>query len=388
MSIVDGYDFTHPLDRQTLNSLKAIPGFSKAIKAYMRLVSDRQIHLHNMSSKLLLGPNQLPEIYNLLPPVCERLGIEVPPLYLVLDPNPNAYTRGDNLPEITLTSGLLDLMSDDEIQVVMAHECGHIVCHHVLYHQIGTIILSGASGAIGVPIISQALNYAFLTWMRCSEFSADRAAGLFAGDSTKVARMLMRFTGCPARLDESTSLELFMSQAESYDAFMNDSGWNKFLGTMAYLGNDHPLTAVRANEITKWMANPEVQRVVADLNSGVFKPTITQFDGRVIAPGAPNLLGEGSSKCPSCGGENQPGSSFCGFCGAPMMMPPSICPSCGTPATPGSRFCVKCGNALAAPVGGAITPMQPSNVLRKPLGQKGTDRIRENLNGALNGLRR
>ena len=385
MSIIESFDFTHPLDRQTLDSLKAIPGFTKATKAYMRLVSDRKVHMSNMSSKILLGPNQLPEIYRLLPPVCERLGIEVPPLYLELSSSVNARTSGDNIPEITLTSSLLDIMSDEEIQIIMAHECGHIICHHVLYMQLGRVVLAGASGALGIPIVSQALEYAFAAWMRCSELSADRAAGLFAGDEKKVARVLMRLSGCPSRLDGSASVELFMRQAESYDVFLNDSGWNRFLGTMAYMEDYHPLNAVRANEIAKWMAYPEVRRVIDDLDSGVFKPSVTQFSGQTAPPAATEAAVAscaGEAPCPKCGAANQPGSAFCAYCGTSMASAPT-CPSCGAQQQFGARFCAKCGSPVAAPgtntAGVAARPQEPS---RRPFGQKGTDKIRENLNQA------
>jgi Zn-dependent protease with chaperone function len=110
-------------------------------KEVLNLISEKSFFIENMSGKIKLGPNQMPEIYNLLPPICEKLGIDEPELYLELNRNPNAYTFGDSMVAIVLTSGLLETFSSEEIQVIIAHECGHILCHHTLYKTIARMIL-------------------------------------------------------------------------------------------------------------------------------------------------------------------------------------------------------------------------------------------------------
>jgi hypothetical protein len=49
-------------------------------------------------------------------------------------------------------------------------------------------------------------------------------------------------------------------------------------------------------------------------------------------------------KCPSCGSINPDGRSFCGDCGAKLMV---RCPLCGNKSLPGKKFCADCGAALA-----------------------------------------
>ncbi len=88
----------------------------------------------NMATAIRLSPTQLPKLYNHLPPICEKLGIAEPEFYLQMDPVPNAWTFGDTKIFITITSGLVELLNDEELDAVIAHECGHILCHHVLYH--------------------------------------------------------------------------------------------------------------------------------------------------------------------------------------------------------------------------------------------------------------
>ena len=99
---INPYLFIHKDDQLALNALKAIPGFTPLVKAFMKFGSEEIFKIENMSSNLKLGPNQLPEYYNMLPPICNKLGIDIPDLYLKLDVNANAYTSGDTNPFIVI----------------------------------------------------------------------------------------------------------------------------------------------------------------------------------------------------------------------------------------------------------------------------------------------
>ena len=372
MTVYDYYNFTHEFDAQALSAMRSIPGFDKALKAYMRGVTDRMIHMGNMSNKVLLSENQLPRVYRLLPPICERFGIEVPPLYLEFNPEMNAYTRGDNIPDVTITSGLLDNMNDEEVQIVMAHECGHIVCHPVLYQTMGSMVLSGAAAIAGIPLLGDALEMGFSYWMRCAEFSADRAAALFCGDGEKVARIMFRLAGATSVYQDEMNLELFMSQAGSYRDFMNDSNWNKFLNFSMIAYNSHPLLAVRASEIVEWCKQPDFANVCKALDEGAGQytpPTPEAFAAMAAA-----------SWCQQCGYQNAPGTTFCVNCGnslaAPMPATPSACPVCGAALQPDENFCQTCGTPVG---GGSVAPAvapQPTS----------TDKIRGNLRNAVSNV--
>ena len=89
------YFYMHDSDRIALQALKAIPGFTQLFKAFMKVWSEKQFRIQNMSTNLRISEKQLPKYYEMLPPICEKLGIEVPELYLELDVVPNAYTAGD-----------------------------------------------------------------------------------------------------------------------------------------------------------------------------------------------------------------------------------------------------------------------------------------------------
>lgn len=88
---IDANYFMHDSDRAALQALKAIPGFTPLLKAYMKVWSEQQFRIQNMATNLRLSEKQLPKYYNMLLPICEKLGIDVPELYLTHDVEPNAW---------------------------------------------------------------------------------------------------------------------------------------------------------------------------------------------------------------------------------------------------------------------------------------------------------
>ena len=69
-----------------------------------------------------------PEFHALVKQLADRAGLPMPKTYIVDDPHPNAFATGRN-PEnaaVAATSGLLDMLTRDEIAGVMAHELAHV----------------------------------------------------------------------------------------------------------------------------------------------------------------------------------------------------------------------------------------------------------------------
>ena len=197
---VDATYFLHPSDKAAMSALRAIPGFHQLMKAFMSVWNEKLFRIENMSGRIRINENQLSKYYDLLPPICEKLGIDVPELYLELNVAPNAYTYGDTKPFIVITSGLLETIPEELLPTVLAHECGHIACHHTLYTTIGRMLLSGAATLITnfIPygnVAIQPIILAFYYWMRCSEFSADRAAVICDGNADNTERVCMHLAG-------------------------------------------------------------------------------------------------------------------------------------------------------------------------------------------------
>ena len=255
--------YVHDSDRIALDALKAIPGFTPLLKAFMKVWNEKQFYIQNMSTNLRISDKQLSKYYEMLPPICEKLGIEVPELYLELDVNANAYTAGDTKPFIVITSGLLETMPEELIPTVLAHECGHIACHHVLYSTMGRIILSEAINFLGLSeLAATPIQMAFYYWMRCSELSADRAAAICDGSPDKVVEMCMRFAGFDKDINAIGNVEEFMNQAHEYVEMMKDSKWNKTLEFLMFNNRTHPLNAVRAYECNEWCKTEKYEKIL------------------------------------------------------------------------------------------------------------------------------
>lgn len=251
-------DLIHPEDAKTLKALKNIPALPTIMEKVFQYGYDEISWSENVTSNLRLSENQMPEIYNRLPPICERLGIPVPELYLQMTPIPNAWTSGHSKPYIVLTLGLIKRVKDEELDAVLAHECGHIVCQHVLYQTLASAIFSfgdsmadsflGTIGSAALKPVRQAL----IAWSRASELSADRIACLFVPAQT-LAKALARISLIPRYIVDNMDINAWAMQGKDFEDLKDGSAWNKIVRWMANSDADHPYHPVRVYEALMWI---------------------------------------------------------------------------------------------------------------------------------------
>ena len=250
---IDYKSFIHPQDRAALEALKKVPFFDTAVKAFMKVYDERVQHAINMASNVRLGPNQYPEVYGYLVEICAKLGIEVPELYIMLGPAPNAWTFGDTKPFITITSGLMAMAKPREIYATIAHECGHIICRHVLYSSVAAKLFQLGYGIFGiVRAAAQPLMWAFQYWRRKSELSADRVEAYCLGETDTFIRESMRFCGCGDVEITPEMMDAFMKQAAAYEGELKDSFYEKALQAFYIKDMDHPFMTIRCLEVKRW----------------------------------------------------------------------------------------------------------------------------------------
>ncbi|MDO5565052.1 MAG: M48 family metallopeptidase [Planctomycetia bacterium] len=242
--------FIHPEDMSAMNALKAVPGFEGLVRKVMAGTIEKMFYGECLGTNIKLGPSQLPEFYQLLPPVCEKFNIPVPPLFLEMSPIPNAYTYGDKVPFIVMSSGLLEYMSKEEVQIVLAHECGHIVCHHSLYTMMSVIIGYGLSW---IPTsLTELLKLPIYRWRRMSEFSADRAGAVFAGNAQKYLDIIIRLSGGKSEFTKRVNTAAYQEQVNEYDAILNDTAVESAMQSYLLLWSTHPFASMRSREILNW----------------------------------------------------------------------------------------------------------------------------------------
>lgn len=88
--------------------------------------SDR-IVLWSYGAKVV-GPQELPRVYNIVNKICLKSGMPMPKLAIVRTQTPNAFATGRNQKNavVAVTEGILDILTDDELEGVLAHEMAHI----------------------------------------------------------------------------------------------------------------------------------------------------------------------------------------------------------------------------------------------------------------------
>jgi heat shock protein HtpX len=89
---------------------------------------------------------QLPRLYRVMERLAAKANIPVPKLYVVPDQAPNAFATGRNPQHasVAVTEGLLQLMNDDELEGVIAHELSHVRNYDILI----TSVAATLAGAI------------------------------------------------------------------------------------------------------------------------------------------------------------------------------------------------------------------------------------------------
>lgn len=259
--------FQHPSDNKATDSLKAIPGIDKAVAKVMEYGLERLAYLDNTASNVRVSEKMFPGMYKSLKWGCRILDLEEPELYVSLDPTPNAYTYGHTNPFITITSGLVDLLTPEECFFVIGHELGHIKADHVLYtiiaHNIKELMARVGQATLGIGnLLGQGLVYALLEWHRKAELTADRAGLLCVQNMDVCINTFMKMAGGAASLAAEMDRDEFLTQIRSYED-ADRSALNKAYKILLTADRTHPYAILRAKELDLWH-NEHYEDLVAE----------------------------------------------------------------------------------------------------------------------------
>ncbi len=257
-------EFRHPLDFEATNSLKQLPGLDLMVRQLLGALGEQFFYLENIASSVLVNEQQLPELHQSLLEACQILDLEAPQLYVRQNPIPNAYTfamRGKQ-PFMVLHTSLISMLTPAEIQAVMAHELGHLKCEHGVYLTLANLILLAAGQLPNLGgLIAQGLQSQILQWLRCAEFSCDRAALLATQDPRVVSSVLMKLAGGSPTLSPQLNLDAFLAQAETYD-IISETEMGRIFKEAQSSQLTHPLPVLRAREIQRWASSKNYESVL------------------------------------------------------------------------------------------------------------------------------
>jgi len=85
---------------------------------------------------------QLPRVYQVVERLTQKAGLPMPKIYVIPTESPNAFATGRNPQHasVAVTQGILNLLSDDELEGVLAHELGHVNNRDILISSIAATI--------------------------------------------------------------------------------------------------------------------------------------------------------------------------------------------------------------------------------------------------------
>ncbi|HKD02436.1 MAG TPA: M48 family metalloprotease, partial [Terriglobales bacterium] len=81
---------------------------------------------------------QLPRVYSVVERITQKIGLPMPKIYVIPTDSPNAFATGRNPrhASVAVTQGILNLLNDEELEGVLAHEIGHVSNRDILISSI------------------------------------------------------------------------------------------------------------------------------------------------------------------------------------------------------------------------------------------------------------
>ncbi|WP_121254404.1 M48 family metallopeptidase [Nocardioides ferulae] len=252
----------HPADQGALVALRKLKGFDSLLKAVSGLFNERAVRLVYLGSAVRVDERQFARLHRLLGEVGRTLDApELPEMYVIANPVPGALTIGMNKPFIVLNSGLVDLLDEEELRFVIAHELGHAMSGHAVYQtllqrllQLSGVFASVPVGGLGFRAIMAALH----EWSRKAELSADRAGLLATQDPATAFRVPMKLAS-GGHLDDLDATSFFAQGQEYDEADLRDS----VLKLLLVENRSHPFLVVRAAELRRWVDSGDYAKIVA-----------------------------------------------------------------------------------------------------------------------------
>lgn len=127
-----------------------------------------QYALANMLLVAMTGAKEIrkrdnPRLYNIIENLSREGRLPMPKVYIIQDSAPNAFASGRDPKHaiVAATTGLLDVMNDEEVRAVMAHEMSHVKNYDIRVSMIvfGLVAVVGAICDLGIRMMFWGSGY-------------------------------------------------------------------------------------------------------------------------------------------------------------------------------------------------------------------------------------
>jgi len=214
-------------DGQAMNTLHSM----SVLNTVARTVSDKvgRPWIEATYNGILIGPNQLPNVWKLAVLAARLIGVPyMPDVYVSGDSMWNTYTFGsDTSSFIVLGTAILTNFHNDDLLFVLAREMGHCRAGHALWKTVirfvagemspaSGLLSGGLLGAISpTKLIGGALEMPLMAWSRQSDVTADRAGLLAIGDVALARRVLLTWSIRSSTILKQVNIEQWMKQEDA-----------------------------------------------------------------------------------------------------------------------------------------------------------------------------
>jgi heat shock protein HtpX len=169
-----------------------------------------------------IGPNDDPALWQIVEDLSQRAGLPMPRVYISPAAAPNAFAtgRGPHHSAVCVTAGLRQMLNDQELRGVLAHELSHVKNRDILISTIAAIMAGaitvlarfafwgGSDDRRGNPLVAIlmmilapiAAMLIQLAISRSREYEADRSGAELAGDPEGLARSLQKLEAANKRI--------------------------------------------------------------------------------------------------------------------------------------------------------------------------------------------
>ncbi len=169
---------------------------------------------------------QLPHVYAMVRGLAHRADLPMPRIYLIDEPQPNAFATGRNPKHavVAVTRGILQMMSPAELEAVLAHELGHVKNRDILISSIAAMLaaalsilarmalwggrsrdargnpIAGVIGLVGMLVAPLAAVLLRTAISRAREFEADVSGADLSGQPLALASALAKIGQASGRI--------------------------------------------------------------------------------------------------------------------------------------------------------------------------------------------
>ena len=172
--------------------------------------------------------DELPRAYEVVERLTQKAGIPMPKMYVIPTESPNAFATGRNPQHasVAVTHGILELLNDEELEGVLAHELGHVRNRDILTSSIAATLAGaitivarmsfwadmfggggdrdregGGLGALAMLILAPVAAMLIQLWIsRTREYEADASGAHLTGNPYALASALEKISSVSRRV--------------------------------------------------------------------------------------------------------------------------------------------------------------------------------------------